>query len=969
MLARPSVKNMDFDPDDLRTKADELNAQNDFRSAVKLYREYLAIKPYDVGAMNELACCLSATGDDQTAAKIFEQAFKLDDSNLAVSVNYASVLKNRWLTDNGLAHLRRARIHSPAHPNINAVYGALRFAVGDAVVATRHALTGWLGIFDSLRMANSYLFTVAYADIDEKALASEHKFWAETLRAPSVTQQSRKTGAAYQDMPHEPGKRVRIGYWSPDLRDHSVRLFFRPLLEGHDRSKFEIYIYHDSLRRDQQTQLIENCCDGFFDVSITSDQELCDLIWSHQLDVLVEMAGHTSTNRAGLLQLRMAKLQVSGIAYPPTTGLSSIDVKLTDVHINDENSAFYYTENAGILPSSFWCFDPKEEVSAPAAPPVIKNGFITYGCVGNIAKINSRIVACWAKILLKAPTSKLLIRAINFNDPAAERELLNLLQRHRIDKQRIILKKPEANLQFFESYNEIDILLDTFPFNGGTTTCFATYMGVPVVSWAGASLISRMGKSVMENLGLHDWIVRDAGDYVERAVAGAADIEFLVKFRNEVRGRYANCALGNGKMFASDLEALFVELLQQSPSEIPRQDAVEPLAAAELMRRAYFVMRYGQFEGARRIVDYCLRAHPECGTAHVLWTERLTSKGDFNGAIDYLRNVLPSLHGAERLLAYVNLVRFFILEGRLGDAESMLVECRVIEPGNLKDRLQVRLLEAFFLASEHVTSDVPMTLSFNQRVKVVVVNDDEASFLGFCDGLRETSPIPDGLSVEFVRCDEASKFDAYASSISGSTPDICIWMQRNVQIRNPNFWIEVIGGLVTLDVMGISGAQTWSQLDWNFQAFEKKTGSFLVPSGEKPDFHEVHFWGGDIRPVCPDMSILGGSLLALRPDRLGSNPQALLDSQLAEGALWMEEFFSYQIGVAGARLGVHQGLGVVVDWREALAERYIGEARIYLSDLMEFDPFLFEDEDRSVASVPASSVDVAFRAQQKFLSL
>jgi len=584
-------------------RASDLILKEDTRSAIAALKKHLASFPLDVQALNDLGCCLIDIGDENAAFALFEKAYSLDDSYLPVIINHAKGLVDKKRIYEAVGFLRQAKAYEPYSPNVNSVYAAMAFNKSDASTARTYALKAWLGSFDTLRLANCYLFDCAYCDdIDEARLAAEHRFWAETLLPQPVPPDE-----VIEDSLVLPakGKKVRIGYWSPDFRNHSVRYFIFPLLENHDREKFEIVAYHDSPHHDEKTDAIKACCDHFIPVGELPDTHLVSLIRSHRLDILVELAGQTSANRLNLLRERLASRQLTGIGYPPTTGLASLDGKLLDIHIADENSSRYYTEPPLVLDHSFWCFDPKEEPEIAAVPPAEKNGYITFACVGNIAKITQAILACWAKVLERVPNSRLLLRSISLTDQAAADTIADRLVRANIDLARVDLHGPVGGTEFFTSYNSVDIVLDTFPFNGGTTTCFATYMGVPVVSMAGRSLLSRMGKSVLSNLGLTDWIASNYEEYVEKAVGHARNVTFLAHFRGAARSLYAASALGNGRIFARDFEKHCLALLAQAePSHGHR---VAALSAEELVDRAYAVFRLGQFEAAGRIVDHCLR--------------------------------------------------------------------------------------------------------------------------------------------------------------------------------------------------------------------------------------------------------------------------------------------------------------------------------------------------------------------------
>lgn len=961
IFSRNKVKEKEINAAELLRQADELNANNDFRTAQRLYRDYLDINPHHVGALNELACCLAAIGDEKSAIEIFSKARILDDSDLAITVNYAAVLKNQWCTDQSLVLLRNARARSPAMPNIFTVYSSICQARGDAAGTRRHALNGWLGIFDNLRLANSYMFACAYDDIDERLLAAEHSFWSSTLKDPAVS--SEKMPGIFDYPPTaKKRKKIRIGYWSPDLRGHSVTMFFRPLLEGHNRDEFEIYVYHDSQLSDLQTDAIKESADKFIDIFTASDQDVCDLFWSHDLDVMVEMAGHTSSNRLNLMAMRFAKIQITGIGYPPTTGLRTIDYKLVDQHITTAESACFYTEKVAVLPNSFWCFDPKEEVSLPSMPPFQKNGYITFGCVGNTAKINSRIIRCWAKILEQLPSSRLILRSLNFSDLAANRAMLSMLEENGISKSRVELKKPAPKLEFFESYDEIDILLDTFPFNGGTTSCFGTYMGVPIVSWYGQSLISRMGKSILSNLGMNDWAVTGADAYIARAIRAATELDKLVSFRAEARSRYKSSSLGDGSKFAQEFEALCVDLLQTAVSLEDHQDSVEALPVEEIIRRAYFVLQYGQFDAARRIVDYGLQKYPNCGAAHVLWTERLTSEGDFSAAISYLLEKMENLSEKEKFLVLVNLTRFCILERRIDDARKHLGDLQNIFALNAKEKIQVLQLDACLNEGDLGERKIEEK-SVRRKIKVIVVSDDPLSSEKFTDELMAVAPIPDYLDVEFFNCDENEKLNFYINSIEAIDSDICMFVQKNVTICNPYFWAEILAGLESADIIGVLGALKWSRLDWGLQPYSEKSGSYVVPSGEKDGFFDLNYFGDEFDVIRPDMAVLSGQFIALNSYNIRHVARTLFDTRLEGGAMLVEEYFSHKAFLAGFKLATHNSIGIMIDWKIPVIGREQGDVRVLLSEMMDFEPLIFDDDDRSVVAAPVPSLMEAWRVQ------
>jgi protein O-GlcNAc transferase len=937
----------------------------DYRSAIVSFRQHLELFPHDVEVLNNLGVCLGNIGDHVGGARCFEMAFALDDTYIPAVNNYAGLLKDRGQSDKAIALLSKAKITDPDSPHADAIYGATAFFLGNPKLGNKHALKAWLADFQCLRLANAYLFHGAYIDDSEAQSAAEHKFWAETL-APVRSGQD-EIDLALDTLPEKNPLKIRIAYWSPDFRNHSVRYFSRPLMENHDRETFEIFVYHDSPESDAQTEIVRADADCFLNVNEYSDQKLLALMRAHELDVLVELAGQSSANRVNLLQERIATLQLTGIGYPPTTGLSNIDGKLLDRHIADEESPRYYTEVPLVLPTSFWCFDPKEAPEINPEPPAARNGYTTFACVGNISKINPRMLACWASILAQVPGSKLLLRAINLLDPAAEKAVREQVEMAGIPGARVELLKPELGAEYFKSYNEIDIILDTYPFNGGTTTCFATYMGVPVVSMAGRSLISRMGKSVLNNLGLSDWVVDDEVSYIKRAVAGANDLDVLKVFRAEARLRYSKTALGSGILFAREFEAACISMLEDKKSGKSRQaSCVADLPEQELVRRAYVVFRYGHNEAAQRIVDYCLRVYPDCGSARIQWTQRLTSEGKFREAAAYLRERLPAFSVIDRVKSLVNIARFQFQADEYALAARAIEEASSFADLSGSDFLQIKMLRACIEARAGLI--LPTRLEENFRpvcLKVILVCSGEKEFQAMQTRIQERCPGHSGLDVEFIQCQEDKKGRVYENAIYESDADYVLWIHKNVDIYNPHFFSTIIDSLQRCDILSFGGAREWDRLDWRLSPAANKAACFIVPSGEQSAY-EVQALGVASACFVENLGVLDGAMMAVRCDSLKKVDRLEFDIMLEGGGALMEESFSYLAGQAGLRLAVHQALGVVVDWRIELFAKHLSDVRWSIAQSHDFQAFVDLEEDRVIISAPVMTPALGLAVQQLY---
>lgn len=956
-------------------RATELMFRGDTYGAISLFKDYLQTDPYHVQALNDLGCCLISIGDMAGATTVFELACSLDDTFTLGVTNYANMLKDQRRSAEALQLLKLAKFTDLESPHVNSVYAGVSLILGDALTAKKFALKAWLANFDKLRNANCYLVYGAYGDFDETEVAIEHQFWAETLLPIDLTElennRTIKTTTANliareQLTPSNitPATRLRIGYWSPDFRNHSVRYFFRPLLEGHNSDRVETFLYHDFPVDDTQTELISAACDHFHDICDFSDTELMALIRSHQLDVLVELTGHMSHNRVSLLQQRLATVQLSGLGYPPTTGLKTVDAKIIDRYIASSRSQQYYVESEMILPNSFWCFDPMSEAKIVPHPPSLRNGYITFACVGNTAKITPTILKCWKDILEDVPKSRLLIRSHTFVDSSSELAISNQFQAIGIALDRVDFKQPENGDAFLDSYNQIDIVLDTYPFNGGTTTCFATYMGVPVVSWFGESLISRMGLSVLSNLGTPELATHSADAYKKCAISLSNDPDFLQKFRVEARVKFKRSSLGNGNIFAKEFEDACEVLLQQKKTDPFKYKQTVPLLPAdEIIRRAFAVLRYGQPEASKRIVDYCLANYPDCGSAHIFIAQQKAAGQQFEEGAKYLMSRMSHFSEKDRISALSCVARFYLLQDQKPRALQALAFIAALSVDDPVDQLQIQLYHA--CCSEHSSDTQNIRTEYSlKKINVLIPCDTPAQFDAIQSQISNCCLRPEGWDVSFERCSELLKIEQYKAALHAVNTDILVIVQKNITIHNPMFFVEVARSLESCDVLSFAGAFRWQRVDWRADDFSAKVGSFFVTSSERENFLDIHCLGvAEKKAVC-DLAILDGSLLAIKPNSLKNLE---FDTSLLEAEYLLEEAWTHAAFIKGVRLAVHCNLGILVDQKIEINKRNLAIARMSIADKYKFDPFSTPTNAHIFLEAPVFNAHDGVRIVDNFL--
>ncbi|HBG26635.1 MAG: hypothetical protein A2Y10_04650 [Planctomycetes bacterium GWF2_41_51] len=352
----------------------------------------------------------------------------------------------------------------------------------------------------------------------------------------------------------DPDKKLKIGYISPDFRNHSVNYFFEPLLEAHNREKVEVYGYGNVCNYDETTERLKNKFDQYRNVRPLDDKQTAEIIENDEIDILVDLAGHSGDSKIYAMAYKPAPIQVTWCGYPDTTGMSQIDYRITDAITDPPGSEKYYSEKLMYIPDTFLCYGPGS-LQPPIAPsPVLANRYITFGCFNNSSKINTFIIGLWAKILNQVPNSNLLLKFKSGQDDEIREIFLKKFEDAGVTRDRIAISGWLQSPADLTLYNRVDIALDTYPYNGTTTTCQSLLMGVPVVSLIGEHHMSRVGLSILTNLGFEFFAAPTPEQYVARAVALALKPDSLAKIRNTMRDRMRTSSLCNQIIFAKRME-------------------------------------------------------------------------------------------------------------------------------------------------------------------------------------------------------------------------------------------------------------------------------------------------------------------------------------------------------------------------------------------------------------------------------
>jgi predicted O-linked N-acetylglucosamine transferase (SPINDLY family) len=537
-----------------------LHAMGRWEAAAESYRQALARRPDLPEALNNLGHTLQKMGRAEESLDCFRQAMRLRPDSPGIVNNLGNVLKELGRLDEAIACYDRALGLRPAYPEaLNNLGNALKDSgrLDLALAAYDQALE----LRPDYAVAHSgRVYTLHFhPDYDTAAIFQEHVRWNQRHARP----------LARFIQPHDndpsPHRRLRIGYVSADLYDHVIGRFMLPLLANHN--EFEIFCYASVACPDAMTERLRGYADVWRGVVGLNDEQLADLIRQDRIDILVDLTMHMGSSRLLAFARKPAPVQVTYLAYCGTTGLEAMDYRLTDPYLDPMDTTPTqeatrlpnYSEQSVHLPRTWWCYRPPEDVPEVGPLPAVEAGRVTFGCLNNFCKITSPTWDAWGQLLQAVPSARLMVHAC---EGTHRQQARDRLAQAGVDPARLEFAGFQPLAQYFHRYGEIDIALDPFPYTGGTTTCDALWMGVPVVSLAGRTAVSRGGLSILTNVGLGEWVARSPQEYVRMAAQLAGDLPRLQQLRQTLRERMKRSPLMDERSFATDMEAAYRRMWQ-----------------------------------------------------------------------------------------------------------------------------------------------------------------------------------------------------------------------------------------------------------------------------------------------------------------------------------------------------------------------------------------------------------------------
>lgn len=514
-------------------------------------RQALTRDPALPEALSNLSAILADNAATTAAAQLSCRAAILTPSYADALANLGRALRDLGRHGRALAVSRRA---IALKPDLALAYSNQAVVLTECGLALPATATGRRAITlrpNNPRVLSNFLFALQYLEfIGRRQLAFDHHHLG-TRFAAGIQARS------HHDNPADPGRRLRIGYVSPDLRSHSVAWFLEPLLAAHDKNAVEVFLYAEVGRPDRVSERLRSHAGAWRQTVGLDDEVMGQMIVDDRIDILVDLAGHTAGNRLTVFAARPAPLQLTWLGYPDTTGLKAFDGRLVDNITDPTGEEELSTERLIRIDGGFLCYGPPPNM--PALPrPCLSNRQVTFGSFNAPAKLSDGTINLWSRLLEQIPHSRLLLKGGPFGDNDIRALTSHRFARRGIAAERVDLLGQDADFsQHLALYGQIDIALDPFPYNGTTTTCEALWMGVPVVTLAGSRHAGRVGTSLLSGLDLGELIADTPERYLEIAANLAADHRRLDDISRSLRPRMTNAALTDAPAFARKIEAAY----------------------------------------------------------------------------------------------------------------------------------------------------------------------------------------------------------------------------------------------------------------------------------------------------------------------------------------------------------------------------------------------------------------------------
>ena len=541
-------------------------SQGKHAEAITHYQQAISMKSDFAEAYNNLGALLMWQGRREEALLSLQKTVELQPNSVHGLNNLGNLLRKLGRLDEATTSIQKAIRLDPSQPEPYINLAMTHIDQGQ-VRACVELLQQQLDVKpDNMNAASSLIFSMHYLP----DYSAENLFkTAEKYAARFNTLKSHPPSP--ENIP-DPLRRLRIGYVSADFYNHPVGYFIEQVLSRHDRSMHDVFCYYNQIKHDDMTVRLQKSCDHWRSIMGQSDTSIAQIIREDNIDILIDLSGHTSGNRLQVFAYKPAPIQVTWLGYFDTTGMNAMDYIIGDRFLIPSEEERHYTEQVLRLPNAYLCFSPPDVAIYPNPLPSLASGKITFGCFNNPAKITDRVISCWSRLLHALPLAQLHLQYASFDDASVRQRFLELFVKQGIASECIQLSGVSPRHEYLAAYHEIDIGLDPFPFNGCTITMESLWMGVPVVTLRGDRYVGHMGETILKNLGLPECVTDSEEAYIDQAIALASNPKHLAKLRSGLRDRLLNSPLCDGPGFARDLEAAYRQMWKTWCQTQPQTD-------------------------------------------------------------------------------------------------------------------------------------------------------------------------------------------------------------------------------------------------------------------------------------------------------------------------------------------------------------------------------------------------------------
>ncbi len=491
-----------------------------YANAMTWFKKILTIKPDHVPTLLMVSATFDVTGNPSSSERTCKMILSIDPDNVSAYNNLGNAYKNSGQPQDAVNAYLNALERNPK--------------------------------MDSIR--SNLLFSLNYAAMDGVSLKNDHEAFAKVWDNPKYSHNISKIT----------NRKFRIGIVSPDFNTHSVAYFLTGLYSHIDRDRFFIASYGNVQYPDMRTKWFEQQSDIWRDINDIAPEQVAEIVHDDSLDILIDLGGHTGGSNLAMFGYQPSPIQITWLGYPATTGMKTIQYRLTDNIADPIGSENQYTEKLYRLPH-FLNYTPRTDTPDCNFTASENRDYILFGSFNNIAKLSPHTIELWAAVLSTVPNSKLLIKHKFFNDPGVQKLFLDRFKEMGVSEDQLIFKAFNfTNVGHFEEYHQIDIALDSYPYNGTTTTFEAMVMGVPTMSLEGDLHASRVGSTIMKGIGLPQFAASTPEEFLEKVLTISSDKEKLLTIKKDLRDRFYRSPFADQEGFTKSFENALLDIWESN---------------------------------------------------------------------------------------------------------------------------------------------------------------------------------------------------------------------------------------------------------------------------------------------------------------------------------------------------------------------------------------------------------------------